>query len=117
MSIQRAIPNKQNESELLRCYSCESQAHRRGIVTRSRQTACRPPIRISARHNKPTRAEGPPNKGEPMQTQYLIFAGAIAACGILYLLLKLEGDPIDKEIEQAQQYEGKQKRIKKALEK
>jgi len=52
-----------------------------------------------------------------VQTQYFIFAGAIAVCGILYLLLKLEGDPIDKEIEEAQQYEGKQKRIKKALEK
>lgn len=52
-----------------------------------------------------------------MQTQYLIFAGAIAACGILYLLLKYADDPIAKEIEEAQQYEGKQKRIKKALEK
>jgi hypothetical protein len=52
-----------------------------------------------------------------MQTQYFIFAGAIAACGILYLLLKLGEDPIAKEIEEAQQYEGKQKRIKKALEK
>jgi hypothetical protein len=62
-------------------------------------------------------ATGPPNKGEAMQTQYLIFAGAIAACGILYLLLKLESDPIDKEIEEAQRYEDKQKRIKKALRK
>jgi hypothetical protein len=52
-----------------------------------------------------------------MQTQYLIFAGAIAACGIVYLLLKFGDDPIAKEIEEAQQYEGKQKRIKKALEK
>jgi hypothetical protein len=52
-----------------------------------------------------------------MQTQYLIFAGAVAACGILYLLLKLGDDPIAKEIEEAQEYEGKQKRIKKALEK
>jgi hypothetical protein len=52
-----------------------------------------------------------------MQTQYFIFAGAVAACGILYLLLKLGDDPIAKEIEEAQQYEGKQKRIKKALEK
>jgi hypothetical protein len=50
-----------------------------------------------------------------MQTQYFIFAGAIAVCGILYLLLKLEGDPIDKEIEEAHEYETKQKRIKKAL--
>ena len=52
-----------------------------------------------------------------MQTQYLIFAGAISACGIVYLLLKYADDPIAKEIEEAQQYEGKQKRIKKALEK
>jgi len=59
----------------------------------------------------------PTNKGEPMQTQYFIFAGAIAVCGILYLLLKLEGDPIDKEIEEAHEYETKQKRIKKALDK
>jgi hypothetical protein len=81
------------------------------------QTAWRPPPGASTRHNKPTRAERPPNKGEPMQTQYLIFAGAIAACGILYLLLKYGDDPIAKEIEEAQEYEGKQKRIKKALEK
>ena len=52
-----------------------------------------------------------------MQTQYVIFAGAIIACAILYLLLKLQDDPIDKQIEEAHQYEGKQKRIKKALEK
>jgi hypothetical protein len=51
-----------------------------------------------------------------MQTQYIIFAGAIAACGIAYLLLKLENDPIDKEIKEAQLYESKQKRMKKALE-
>lgn len=59
---------------------------------------------------------GHPKKGEPMQTQYIIFAGAIAACGIAYLLLKLENDPIDKEIKEAQLYESKQKRMKKALE-
>lgn len=87
------------------------------MTARIGQTACRRPIRARARHNKATRATGPPNKGEPMQTQYLIFAGAIAACGILYLLLKLEGDPIDKEIEEAQQYEAVKNKIKKALEK
>lgn len=51
-----------------------------------------------------------------MQTQYLIFAGAIAACGILYLLLKYTDDPIAKEIEEAQQYEAVKNKIKKALE-
>ncbi len=43
-----------------------------------------------------------------MQTQYLIFVGAIAACGIVYLLLKYADDPIAKVIEEAQQYEGQQ---------
>jgi len=52
-----------------------------------------------------------------MQTQYFIFAGAIAICGILYLLLKLESDPINKEIEEVDRYEAQQKRIKKALDK
>ena len=50
-----------------------------------------------------------------MQTQYFIFAGAIAICGIVYLLLKLEGDQIDKEIEEVDRYEAQQKKIKKAL--
>ncbi len=59
----------------------------------------------------------PTNKGEPVQTQYFIFAGAIAICGILYLLLKLESDPINKEIEEVDRYEAQQKRIKKALDK
>ena len=81
------------------------------------QTAWRPPPGASTRHNKATRAERPPNKGEPMQTQYLIFAGAIAACGILYLLLKYADDPIAKEIQEAQQYEAVKNKIKKALEK
>jgi hypothetical protein len=87
------------------------------MTARIGQTACRRPPGANTRHNKPTRATGPPNKGEPMQTQYLIFAGAIAACGIVYLLLKYADDPIAKEIEEAQQYESKKKRIKKALEK
>lgn len=52
-----------------------------------------------------------------MQTQYFIFAGAIAACGILYLLLKLENDPIAKEIAEVDRYEQQQKKIKKALNK
>lgn len=50
-----------------------------------------------------------------MQTQYLIFAGAIAACGILYLLLKYTDDPIAKEIQEAQQYEAVKNKIRKAL--
>jgi hypothetical protein len=58
----------------------------------------------------------PTNKGEPMQTQYFIFAGAIAICGILYLLLKLERD-LNKEIEEVDRYEAQQKKIKKALDK
>jgi hypothetical protein len=78
---------------------------------------------VAMAHRRQQRAEladqghRPTNKGEPMQTQYLIFAGAIAACGILYLLLKYTDDPIAKQIQEAQQYEGKQKRIKKAIEK
>jgi hypothetical protein len=59
----------------------------------------------------------PTNKGEPMQTQYFIFAGAIAICGIVYLLLKLESDQIDKEIQEVDRYEAQQKKIKKALNK
>jgi hypothetical protein len=51
-----------------------------------------------------------------MQTQYIIFAGAVAACSALYLILKYTDDPIAKEIEEAQLYESKQKRIKKAIE-
>jgi hypothetical protein len=51
-----------------------------------------------------------------MQTQYIIFAGVIAACSALYLILKYTDDPISKEIQDAQLYESKQKRIKKALE-
>lgn len=58
----------------------------------------------------------PTSKGEPMQTQYFIFAGAIAICGILYLLLKLEND-LNKEIAEIDRYEAQQKKIKKALEK
>jgi len=52
-----------------------------------------------------------------MQTQYIIFAGAIAACSALYLLLKYSDDPIAKEIQEAQLYESKQERIKKAIKK
>jgi hypothetical protein len=51
-----------------------------------------------------------------MQTQYIIFAGAIAACAALYLILKYTDDPIAKEIQEAQLYESKQKRMKKAIE-
>ena len=87
------------------------------MTARIGQTACRRSPGANTRHNKPTRAERPPNKGEPMQTQYLIFAGAIAACGIVYLLLKYTDDPIAKEIQEAQQYEAVKNKIKKALEK
>ena len=62
------------------------------------------------------RPPGHPKKGEPMQTQYIIFAGAIAACSALYLILKYTDDPIAKEIQEAQLYESKQKRMKKAIE-
>lgn len=52
-----------------------------------------------------------------MQTQYLIFAGAIAICAALYFILKYTHDPIADQIQEAHEYESKQKRIKKALEK
>ena len=87
------------------------------MTARIGQTACRRPPGASTRHNKPTRAERPTKLGGTMQTQYLIFAGAIAACGIVYLLLKYADDPIAKEIEEAQQYEAVKNKIKKALEK
>lgn len=52
-----------------------------------------------------------------MQVQYLVFIGAIAMCGVLYLILKFTHDPIDDDIIDAQEYEVIKSRLNRALDK
>ena len=81
-------------------------------------TAWLPPIPAKYPHTyRQQGRKAPRQRGNKMQTAIIIFAGTAATGLITALLLRWQHDPYEEEIQDAMQYESKQLKIKKALNK